>query len=57
MIKKADKPLIESNPYLRDPRERQSQFVTAVTTSTGVEGVFITPSELKKPFKRPAKKK
>ena len=57
MIHKPDKPLIETNTYLQDPKNRQIQFLTAVMTSTGIEGVFITPSELRKSAKRTAKKK
>ena len=57
MIYKPEKPLIKTNPYLRDPKERQIEFVTGVMTSTSVEGVFITPSQLTKPPKRTAKKK
>jgi len=57
MIHKPDKPLTETNPYLRDPKKRQSQFFTAVVTSTGIEGVSITPSELRAPSKRTAKRK
>ncbi len=57
MIKKIDKPLIETNPYLRDPQERQIQFFTAVVGSTGIEGVTITPEQLKKPAKQTTKRK
>ena len=57
MIHKSDKPLIETNPYLRDSQDRQIQFFTAVVTSTGIEGVSITPAELRKPAKRTAKRK
>lgn len=57
MINKPGKPLIKTNPYLLDPQERQIQFFTAVVTSTGIEGVTITPAELKKPLKKAAKRK
>jgi hypothetical protein len=57
MINKLDKPLIQTNPYLRDPQERRSQFLTAVLTSTSVEGVNISPSELRSPAKKTAKRK
>ena len=57
MIHKPNEPLIKTNPYLRNPQERQIQFITAVVTSTGVEGVSITPSQLKKSSKQTAKRK
>lgn len=33
------KPLIETNPYLRDPIERKEMIHRAVLTSTAIEGV------------------
>ncbi len=33
------KPLIETNPYLRDPVERKRLIARAVRTSCGVEGI------------------
>jgi hypothetical protein len=57
MIKKTEKPLIETNPYLRDPKDRQIQFFTAVVGSTGIEGVTITSGELRKPAKQTTKRK
>lgn len=57
MINKSNKPLTQTNPYLHDPQKREQQFFTAVITSTGIEGVTITPAELKKPAKRTAKRK
>ena len=57
MIYKADKSLVETNPYLRDPKDRQTQFFTAVVTSSGIEGITITPADLRKSApKRRAKK-
>jgi hypothetical protein len=57
MKQKPNKPLIETNPYLRNPRARRVQFVTAVRTSTNVEGVSITSSQLTKSTKRASKRK
>jgi hypothetical protein len=57
MTKKPGKSLIKANPYLRNPRERKRQFVTAVLTSTAVEGVKIKPDELKKSSPRTSKRK
>ena len=57
MIHKPDRPLIATNPYLRDPKDRQNQFLTAVVTSTGIEGVAITPAGLRKTAQRTVKRK
>jgi hypothetical protein len=32
------KPLVETNPYLKDPVQRQSLLWTAVSTSSAIEG-------------------
>jgi hypothetical protein len=39
-------PLVETNPYLRDPAKRREMFSMTVCTSTGVEGVVLTLGEL-----------
>jgi len=57
MIKKSEKPLSKTNPHLHVARERQRQFVTAVVTSTSIEGVSITSAQLRKPLKQPTVKK
>jgi hypothetical protein len=36
---KAIKPLVETNPYLRDPIERQKRIARSVRSSSGVEGI------------------
>ena len=36
------KPLIETNPYLKDPVQRKSWLDTSVSSSTAIEGVHIT---------------
>lgn len=57
MIYKPGKSLSKTNPYLRDAKKRQTQFETGVMTSTSIEGVAITRSQLTKTPKRTAKKK
>ena len=37
----AQKPLVETNPYLRDSKRRELLLSTAVSTSTGIEGVHV----------------
>ena len=55
-----DEPLIKTNPYLKDPAQRKIMFMTAVLTSTAVEGVHFTdinPLDIKKEWKQPPAKK
>jgi hypothetical protein len=40
-----DRPLIETNPYLKDPSKRQILLYTAVSSSTAMEGVYIALSK------------
>lgn len=40
---KTVKPLIETNPYLRDPVERERLIARSVRTSCGVEGIKSRP--------------
>ena len=40
-----DKPLIETNPYLKNPKKRQFFLYTAVSSSTAIEGVHIAFSK------------
>lgn len=37
----ANKPLIKTNQYLKDPAKRRSLFMTTVSTSTAIEGVHV----------------
>lgn len=37
-----NKPLIETNPYLIDPRQREKLLYTSVCSSTAIEGVKVT---------------
>ena len=39
-------PLLETNPYLRDPAKRYEMFCMTVCTSTGIEGVRLPQTEL-----------
>ena len=43
MIKR---PLAKTNPYLVDPAKRRAMFQMTVYTSTGIEGVKLTRSDL-----------
>jgi hypothetical protein len=43
------KPLIETNPYLIDPQQREKLLYTSVCTSTAIESVKVTTVQLK-PF-------
>lgn len=36
-----NKPLVETNPYLRDPEQRRALIYTAVTSSTAIETGYI----------------
>ncbi len=45
------KPLTETNPYLKDPKERKTLLLISVSTSTAIEGVHITPDQIQKPLK------
>lgn len=49
------KPLIKTNPYLKDPKRRQAMLRLAVLSSTAIEGVRLTADDLR-PRKRSAKK-
>ncbi|MBI3582820.1 MAG: hypothetical protein HY096_02580 [Nitrospinae bacterium] len=42
------KPLIETNPYLKDPKKYESSLIKNVITSSAVEGIRITPAQLLK---------
>jgi hypothetical protein len=47
------RPLIDTNPYLRDPDMRREMFAITVCTSTGVEGVRLTATDLEKGASNP----
>ena len=40
-----DKPLIETNPYLRNPSKRHALLFASVSSSTAIEGVHIAFSK------------
>ena len=42
------RPLLETNPYLRDPAKRYEMFCMTVCTSTDIEGVRLPQAELEK---------
>jgi hypothetical protein len=41
------KSLKETNPFLRDPKQYESALIANVITSSAVEGIRVTPSQLK----------
>lgn len=45
---KIKKPLIESNPYLKDPKKYETALIKNVITSSAVEDIRITPAQLLK---------
>jgi hypothetical protein len=47
------KPLIETNPYLKDPKTRRKMFYTNVVSSTAIEGVRKAVINALEPFKNP----
>jgi hypothetical protein len=42
MIEQMKKSLLETNPYLLDPAEREKLFYVSVCSSTAIEGVKVT---------------
>ena len=40
-MRKESLPLIQTNPYLQDSRERESRLTRSVLSSTAIEGVHI----------------
>lgn len=41
------RPLIETNPYLRDPAQRDRLITRSVLTSSAVEGIYVNlPPEM-----------
>ena len=50
------KPLVATNPYLKDPRQRERLLKKSVTTSTAIEGIqvsLVEPGPNKSHAKRP----
>ena len=41
MRKRDEKPLSETNPYLRDPKLRKNLIVVAAATSSAIEGIRV----------------
>lgn len=39
------KPLIETNPYLKDSAKRKKLIIRSVRTSCGIEGIEIKPEK------------
>ncbi len=44
-----NRPLIESNKYLKDPEQRNKLIARCVLTSSAVEGIYIDPSLVLEP--------
>jgi len=42
------KSLKETNPYLKDPKQYEDALINNVITSSAVEGIRITPTQLQK---------
>ena len=49
------KPLIKTNPFLKDPKKRRKMFYTNVVSSTAIEGVHTAVVDALKKFKNPNK--
>jgi hypothetical protein len=47
------RPLVETNLFLRDPEKRREMFRMTVCTSTGIEGVTLTRTDLKEASSSP----
>ena len=37
----SEKPLTETNPYLRDPEERKQLVLVAASSSSAIEGIHV----------------
>jgi len=42
------KPLKETNPYLKNPKQYEAAIIKNVMTSSAVESIHITPGKLSK---------
>ena len=42
------KSLKETNPYLKNPKQYETALIANVITSSAVEGIRVTPSQLQK---------
>ena len=49
------KSLIKTNPYLKNPTERESMLYTSVITSSAIEGIKLPGVKTKKPAQRRSK--
>ena len=45
-MKRGEKPLSETNPYLRDPKLRKKMIVVAAATSAAIEGIRVPQKKL-----------
>jgi len=51
------KPLIETNPYLKDPIERRRLILRSVESSCRVEGIDVSLSNVELPILEPRPKR
>lgn len=49
------KSLIKTNPYLKNPQQREELLYTSVSSSTAIEGVLTTDAYDKKTLKKKKK--
>jgi hypothetical protein len=49
------KPLVKTNPHLKDPEKRQAMIYEAVSSSTAIEGVHVPLVEAVSQEQAPAK--
>ncbi len=47
-MKRREKPLSETNPYLRDPKLRDKMIVVAAATSAAIEGIRVPQKAIAK---------
>lgn len=43
------KPLVQTNPFLRNPAKRRALIQRTVLTSTAIEGIHLTEADLQQP--------
>lgn len=46
------KSLLETNPYLKDPKQKWERIFTAVTTSSAVESIHIDSRDVLKEYEK-----
>lgn len=46
------KSLLETNPYLKDPKEMWEHIITSVTSSSAVEGIHIASTHVLEEYEK-----